>query len=201
MNTIVALTGLVLVAAATPGPNNFAVLQIAAVAGLRQAAAAISGIVCGSLALALLVQAGLGALITRHSVLARALAIGGAAYLAYGGVRLMQRGFSQAAPRSSSSSSGAATVRSLFAFQFTNPKAWLLVVTAVAALRERGGSEGKLLITAVLLLTVIPAACLAGWALLGWGLRRATASGHARPWVTRVLGLLLVASAAALALS
>src|SRR5207253_7438049 len=53
MNVLLGVSGLIFVSAVTPGPNNIAVLRIAGEQGLRATAAAILGVVLGSLAILL----------------------------------------------------------------------------------------------------------------------------------------------------
>ena len=85
-----------------------------------------------------------------------------------------------------------------FAFQFGNPKAWMLVLTAAAAAQCRGCSAFRGSVALLALLTVIPAICLTGWALLGRALIRHLTGPTRQAWFERSIGLLLLATAVSL---
>lgn len=126
MNTYLAVTGLVALGALTPGPNNLVVLDAGSRGGVAAALAPIAGVVAGSLALLALVAAGLAVPLSSPPLRA-ALALAGAAYLAVLGAGLLRtRRASTPAkvlPRG---------LLGLFAFQFANPKAWMLAASVVA---------------------------------------------------------------------
>jgi len=185
MNMLLGVSGLIFVSAVTPGPNNIAVLRIAGEQGLKATAAAILAVVLGSLALLIVTQAGLDFVAARHEWLRGATTVGGVGYLLYIGASTIYR----------KPLSGA---WSLFAFQFANPKAWVLILTAAAAARRSGRSPSDVLITLVALLTVIPITCLMGWALLGRALMRCVQDARRQAWLARAMGMLLIASAASL---
>lgn len=161
MNTYYAVAALIALGALTPGPNNLVVLGAGARGGLWAALPPIAGIVAGSLAMLAVVAAGFA--LPLSSPPTRSLvALAGAVYLAALGVRLLR------AP--AATDANAATLprnaAGLFAFQFANPKAWLLAASVVALAPSRD---------AVLfaLYAAIPALSLALWAgagamLAGW---------------------------------
>lgn len=187
---LVAVAALVLVAAVTPGPNNLVVLRAAAGAGLVGALPAIAGILAGSLALLALVAAGAGAAFAAEPRLRAAIAIGGSLYLAWLGVRLLRARRGRDAGGQRAPLDGALA---LFAFQFLNPKAWLMVVTATAAAPALAFWQ----LAAVF--TVVPAACLILWSASGAALSRLLARPAVATWFDRSMGALLVACAVALA--
>jgi threonine/homoserine/homoserine lactone efflux protein len=200
MNTLVGVGWLIFISAVTPGPNNIAVLQIAGERGLKAAAAAITGIVVGGFALVLLIQAGLGAVAARHEWLRGGITLGGAAYLAWLGATIVHRGFSSEDGTRDPARKDFHSAWSLFTFQFTNPKAWILVLTATAVARCSGCSNPGPMTALAVLMTVIPATCLLGWALLGRVVARHAQGAAKQAWLARSLGLLLIAAAASLAL-
>lgn len=201
--TLIGAAGLLVAGAISPGPNNFVVMREAARAGWRGACRAIGGIVLGSLALLALASAGLGAALVAEPRLATAVAIVGGVYLAVLGVQLagvrpltMRPAARLAGARPLAARSAPALpagVWGLFAFQFLNVKAWLLVLTVAAAAQASLGVAGALPMLAGFFV-LVPAACLALWAWAGVALRRALRRPETRVVVDRVMGLLLVAS-------
>jgi threonine/homoserine/homoserine lactone efflux protein len=192
--TLLATVGVLVVGSMTPGPANFVVMREAGRAGWRGALSATAGIVAGTLALLLLVYAGVGAALAAAPRFAAAVATVGCAYLLGLGLRLAAARCSAARerwPRPPVEEWG------LVAFQLLNPKAWLLVLTVTASAQAELGPRLALpgLIT---LFTLVPATCLALWAWTGVALERRLRSPATRALIDRAMGMLLIASAALL---
>ncbi|MEX2124760.1 MAG: hypothetical protein WD795_12775 [Woeseia sp.] len=83
----------------------------------------------------------------------------------------------------------------LAGFQFLNPKSWVLVLTAVAAMPTQ--TPAAILQLAALFL-LIPAVCLLLWSWFGALLMRALANSRISAWFDRAMGGTLAASAAVL---
>jgi threonine/homoserine/homoserine lactone efflux protein len=196
--TLLGTVGLLVAGAMTPGPNNFIVMREAVRAGWRGALPAIAGIVGGSLALLLLAAAGVGTMLAAEPRLARAVAVVGCLYLAWLGVRLLVSSGSLEA--GAADAPGLPTgIWGIFAFQFLNPKAWLLVLTVTASAQATLGPVAALPPLAALFI-VIPSACLALWSGAGVFLERRLRHEAAKRWLDRSMGLLLVGSAVLLLL-
>jgi len=194
MQALTAIAVLMFVSAITPGPNNMIVLRRASSGGLVAAVPAMTGIVAGGVAMFALAEAGLAALVVDSPRLLTAIVLGGGLYLAYLGLVLMR---SSGAPTAAVSAGGG--VLAMFAFQFANPKAWVLVMTAVGASRRAGDPQGWLDVATVpALFAVISLVCLCAWALLGRLASRLIEASSARAWFDRVMGLVLIASAISL---
>jgi threonine/homoserine/homoserine lactone efflux protein len=187
MQSVLGVAGMVLAAAITPGPNNLVVLRTAARAGMAGALPAIAGIVGGGLVLLAAAAAGAGALYRAEPRLQWIVAAGGCLYLSWLGIRLMWP--RRNAQTGDSLPSGGLA---LFGFQFLNPKAWVMVLTASSATSEIGFP----LLAA--LFALIPLVCLLAWSALGSALSARLSAGTAR-WLDRAMGALLVASAIAFA--
>src|SRR5437762_8835200 len=124
MNVLLGVSGLIFVSAVTPGPNNIAVLRIAGEQGLKATAAAILGVVLGSLALLIVTQAGLDFVAARHEWPRRAITVGGVGYLLYIGASTIYRSVGTTEGALAPARKPLSGAWSLFAFQFANPKAW-----------------------------------------------------------------------------
>ena len=188
MHALLGVSGLVLVAAITPGPNNLVILREAARAGVTGALPAIAGIVAGSVALLAAVLAGAGAAFEAEPRLRSIIGIAGCLYLAWLGIRLLRSRGSQAAAGQLPTGAPA-----LFGFQFLNPKGWVMVLTATSA------APGAPLWHLAALFALIPLLCLLAWALLGSAISSALARPAVAVWFDRAMGALLLTSAIALA--
>jgi threonine/homoserine/homoserine lactone efflux protein len=186
VEALIGAAGTIAAAALTPGPNNLVVMRTAARGGLAGALPAIGGIVLGSLALLAVVVAGAGAVFDAVPRLRAALAIAGCLYLVYLGARLLLSG---ADAGTGSQVRLPVGVAGLFGFQFLNPKSWVLVLTATAATPAGWGAVARFAQLGALF-AVISTACLLLWATLG-----AAGGGRAGPWLDRLSGGLLIASA------
>jgi threonine/homoserine/homoserine lactone efflux protein len=199
MNVEIGIGGLILVAAITPGPNNLLVLQLATERGIKYALPAITGVVAGGLVMFALAQIGLGAVVARHAWLQIGTVTCGAIYLAALGLLLVYRSFSAVSIAASSAPGAPKGGLPLFAFQFVNPKTWVLVLTVSAAAHCIGPCNAQSNeITLLLLLIAIPSGCLLAWAALGRVAARILQGGLARARFERVMGVLLIASAVSL---
>lgn len=188
--TLLAVAGLVTVGAATPGPNNLAVFRSAARGGIAAALPTMAGILAGGLVLVMVCWGGAGMLLDRLPGLRRVLTLAGCAYLAWLGVRLLGNSFRTL--RDDGRAELPAGVTGVFLFQFLNPKAWVMVLTAVSF--SGAGWLDALRLAAVF--TVIPACFLILWSALGAVLNRALQWPDCRRWFDRAVGTLLVACAA-----
>jgi threonine/homoserine/homoserine lactone efflux protein len=197
MNVAIGLSGLILSAAISPGPNNLMVLQLAGARGMKSALPAIVGIVAGGLVLIALAQFGLDAVMSRYPWLDYVFVAAGGAYLGALGLRLVYRSFGTAETQSESVPVAPLGAPALFVLQFANPKAWVLVLTVSAAARSAASAQFVL----PLLFVVISSASLLAWAVLGQVAARILQGGLARARFNRVMGALLIASAGSLALS
>lgn len=198
MQALVAVAMLIFVAAITPGPNNLMVLRAAANGGVRAAAPAIVSVMLGGVVMIELVEWGLVAVPNRLSSLRTGTVILGSIYLAWLGIEM---GWRDQAHDLSTPNVSAPFGRALglFAFQFANPKAWTLVLTAASAFHPDGGSaHAQIMLTTIFCL--ISSLCLTLWALLGSVAVRWLSRDSARRCFDRVMGIVLVASSVTLAL-
>jgi threonine/homoserine/homoserine lactone efflux protein len=150
----------------TPGPNNVMLTASGARFGFRRTVPHILGIGCGFVVQLLAVCAGLSALFERWPLLQTSLGWVGAAYLLYLGWRMLGRTDAQAA-----AASRPVTFLQAAAFQFLNPKAWVMTVTAASLFlpQELGLAARGAYMAAVMEGIGLP--CMAVWALFGSSLR------------------------------
>lgn len=174
----------------TPGPNNVMLTASGANFGLRRTLPHIVGVGVGFAVQLLAVCAGLSALFARWPALQRALGWVGAAYLLYLGWRLLGRSDTEAR-------AGRRPVTFLEAamFQFLNPKAWVMTLTAATlflpqelGLLLRGGYMAGIM-------EGIGVPCMTVWALFGSSLRGLLAAPRGRLAFNLAMALALATTA------
>jgi threonine/homoserine/homoserine lactone efflux protein len=149
-------------ASATPGPNNIMMLSAAAAHGLRRTLPQLAGVAIGFGLMVALVACGLGLPLAQSRTLQRAIQLVGAAWMAWLAWKIATApvtGDLRAAPPLS--------FLGACAFQWVNPKGWLMAVAATATFLPPGGNAlvfGPLI---GLVFTLVSLPCVGGWALIG----------------------------------
>jgi threonine/homoserine/homoserine lactone efflux protein len=174
----------------TPGPNNVMLTASGARFGLRRTLPHILGIVFGFVVQLLGVCAGLATIFTRWPTLQSALGWAGAAYLLYLGFSLLGRRDGEATAHAHP-----VTFLQAAAFQFLNPKAWVMTVTAATLFlpRELGPLLSGGYMAAVMESIGVP--CMLVWALFGSSLRRVIGAPRGRRVFNAAMALALASTA------
>lgn len=151
----------------TPGPNNVMLTASGATFGFRRTIPHMLGISSGCGIQLLAVCAGLGAIFMRWPQLQTALHWVGAAYLIYLGVRIL----GGSGPGHATATSRPLTFLQGAMFQFLNPKAWVISLTAATLFlpHDLGVLAAGIYMFAILVVVGLP--CIAVWALFGSSLR------------------------------
>ena len=150
----------------TPGPNNVMLTASGATFGFRQTVPHIFGICFGFSFVLLAVCAGLDAIFTRWPDLQTVLRWAGAAYLVYLGWRILRAGETKAGH-----SPKPLTFIEAAAFQFLNPKAWVMTLTAAAMFLPGELSLLAACAYMVAIMAIVNLPCITAWALFGSSLR------------------------------
>jgi threonine/homoserine/homoserine lactone efflux protein len=151
----------------TPGPNNVMLTASGATFGFRRTIPHLLGVSVGFGIELLLVCAGLGAIFARWPEIQTVLRWVGAIYLLYLGVRMLSSG-----PASAGASARPVTFLEAAVFQFLNPKAWVMTITAATLFlpHELGVLAAGAYMLLIMVIMNMP--CTAVWALFGSSLRR-----------------------------
>ena len=151
----------------TPGPNNVMLTASGATFGFRRTIPHLLGVSVGFGIELLLVCAGLGAVFTRWPEIQAMLRWVGAIYLLYLGARMLASG-----PANAASSARPVTFLEAAVFQFLNPKAWIMTITAATLFlpHELGVLAAGAYMLLIMVIMNMP--CTAVWALFGSSLRR-----------------------------
>jgi threonine/homoserine/homoserine lactone efflux protein len=161
------------VSSITPGPNNMMMLASGVNFGFRRSIPHWLGICGGFTFMLCAVGLGLHTLLANHPALYDILRYAGSAYLIWMAWRLATANASPAA-QDDDTPHGAARplgVLGAAAFQWVNPKAWVMAVTAMSAYLPARAQPTDVLAIA-LLFGVINLPCVACWAGGGAALRR-----------------------------
>jgi threonine/homoserine/homoserine lactone efflux protein len=187
---LVSLIGFVMVMVGTPGPNNLMLISAGANFGFRRSLPHILGIAFGCQILLLAVALGLGQLLTLYPRALVLLQIAGSLfllYLAYGLLRA--RSFNgqqntQAQPM---------TFLQAALFQWVNPKAWMMLITAIATYSDPDHFAWTITVISVAFV-VLGLPLISIWNLFGTSLRHWLRQEKYLLWFNRSMALLLVGS-------
>jgi len=162
-----------LVSSITPGPNNMMMLASGVNFGFRRSVPHWLGICGGFTFMLCAVGLGLHTLLADHPALYDVLRYAGSAYLVWMAWRLAT---ATAAPASQDDDAPKSEARPLgvwaaAAFQWVNPKAWVMAVTAMSTYLPARAQTIDVMVLA-LLFGVINLPCVACWAGGGAALRR-----------------------------
>jgi threonine/homoserine/homoserine lactone efflux protein len=186
---LLAFAAYAFVTSITPGPNNTMLLASGVTFGFGPSVPHILGISIGFAVMVLAVGLGVGALFTAVPLLYDLLRVVGALYLAYLAWRIARSG-----PVEGEGTAGKPlSFWQAAAFQWVNPKAWVMAMGAVTAYTPQQGYFANVVIVALVFM-LVNAPCVSAWAGTGVALRRILSDPR---WV-RVfnvgMALLLVAS-------
>lgn len=183
-----ALLAYAFVTSVTPGPNNFMLLASGVNFGFVRTIPHMFGISVGFFVLLLAVGFGLGAVFTAFPALHIVLKVIGAAYLIYLAWRI-------ATSRSLGSAGEVAAVPLTFlqaaAFQWVNPKAWVMALTAMAIYTNADRPFVSIwIVAAAFALVNLPS--VSSWAGFGTAMRGFLSDPTRLRWFNMAMGVLLV---------
>ncbi len=178
------------VSSITPGPNNLMLLSSGLNFGFRASIPHVLGISIGFAFMLVAVGLGLALAFERWPLLYQLLKIAGVAYLLW-----LAWGLASAGSLSLDRRAGAPKPMGFWAaaaFQWVNPKAWVMGVSAFATYMPAKGLTSVLLTATLFALINLPS--VAAWALCGSQLRHWLAEPARQRLFNRVMAALLVAS-------
>jgi threonine/homoserine/homoserine lactone efflux protein len=174
----------------TPGPNNIMITASGANFGFRRTIPHLMGIVIGFPVMTLAIGIGLGELFKTWPIVHTVLKYAGTAYLLYLAYRI-----ATAARGGEAQSRGRPlTFLEAAAFQWANPKGWMMAVGAISAYTTVGGNPflESLIIAATFGVIAVPAVGV--WAVFGVAVGRLLRSDRALGIFNLTMAALLVAS-------
>jgi len=190
LDLFLALVVFAFVTSITPGPNNFMLLASGVNFGFWRTVPHMCGIGVGFFALLLGVGFGLGALLVAYPQLHIALKIAGGAYLLYLAWRIAM---SRSLGEKGDAAARPMTFLEAAAFQWVNPKAWVMAVTAMAVYTD----PARPFLTVLLVATafaLVNFPSVSTWAGFGVALRGFLADPVRLKWFNIAMGVLLAAT-------
>ncbi|WP_027146525.1 LysE family translocator [Mesorhizobium sp. WSM3626] len=190
LDAFLALLVYAFVTSITPGPNNLMLLASGVNFGLVRSVPHMLGISIGFLVLLLAVGLGLGAVLTAFPALHTGLKIAGAVYLLYLAWKIaMSRSLS------GKRETDAWPMRFIdaAAFQWVNPKAWVMAITAMAVYTNPERPFLSVILIGVAF-TVVNLPSVSVWAGFGTALRGFLSDPVRLKWFNIAMGALLAAT-------
>ncbi|MFD0986369.1 LysE family translocator [Methyloligella solikamskensis] len=157
----------VFVMAITPGPNNMMLTTSGLIFGIRRTLPHMLGIPTGCAVQMAIVGAGLGAVFAVEPRIQLVIKIAGTLYLFW-----LARKLWRAADMPEAKAAEPISFFQAALFQFANPKAWVMVVTAVAAYTTPGPNYVASLVLLITVFVIVMLPCSATWLGFGAGLRQ-----------------------------
>ncbi|MDW5313209.1 LysE family translocator [Rhizobium sp. PL01] len=188
-DTLLALFLFAFTTSITPGPNNMMLFASGVNFGFARTIPHMFGIGAGFLSLLIAVGLGLGALLHSVPMLYMGLKFAGGAYLVWiawkiGTSRTLSEGKAGAVPM---------TFLQAAAFQWINPKAWVMAVTAMATYTsEQAYVTSVLIVGAIFAIVNVPS--VSTWAGFGSALRQWLSEPVRLKWFNITMAVLLVLS-------
>ncbi|MGQ0576625.1 MAG: LysE family translocator [Pseudonocardia sp.] len=180
----------VVATAGSPGPNNVMIMTSGANHGWRRSIPHLVGINIGFPLMIVVVGVGLGGLVVTSPVFHRILQPIGVLYLLYLAWRIA------AAPVevSGTASSRPLSLLQAAAFQWVNPKAWVMALGAIATYTVADGGYAWQVLVIAAAFMVLSTPCTGGWLWLGIALGQILHSPRRLRTFNVLMAVLLVAS-------
>lgn len=170
MDLLPALAAFAFVTSVTPGPNNLMLMASGANFGLRRTLPHMMGVALGFVVMAVLVGLGLVQVFAVLPGLYLGLKIACVVYLLY----LAWKIANAAAPKDGAAGGRPMTFLQAAAFQWVNPKAWAMALTAVTVYAP--GQDVSAVLAVAAIFGVINLPSVGSWAWAGLQMRRVLTS-------------------------
>lgn len=156
---------------ATPGLNNIMLTASGANFGFRRTIPHMLGVSTGFLTLISLVAMGLGAVFTSYPVLQTALKVAGSLYLIHLGIRIARTRSRRVAADGSASGRPMRFIEAV-AFQYANPKAWVMAISAVSTFTLTGDAYAASAVLVAITCSLVNLPSITLWAGFGTAIGR-----------------------------
>ena len=176
------------VSSITPGPNNLMLMASGANFGFRRTIPHMLGVALGFVFMVLLVGAGLVQVFDAYPISYTVLKVGSVVYLLYLAWKIANAGPAEAGEASGTPM----TFLQAAAFQWVNPKAWAMALTAISAYTPDQTLTAILLVGVVFGAVNLPS--VSSWTVLGQQMARVLTNPRRLTVFNWTMAVLLVAS-------
>jgi threonine/homoserine/homoserine lactone efflux protein len=168
---ITAMIAFAFVASITPGPNNLMLMASGTNFGIRRTIPHMFGVGIGFMIMVVLVGVGVMKIFDAFPVVRIALKIAGVLYLLYLAWKIATASAPEDRTDGSTGNAKPMTFLQAALFQWVNPKAWAMALTAVSTYTPSGQTFGAVLVVAIVFgIMNLPA--VTTWVVLGSRMRR-----------------------------
>jgi threonine/homoserine/homoserine lactone efflux protein len=185
---LLALVAFAFVSSITPGPNNLMLMASGANFGLRRTLPHLAGVALGFAFLALMLGAGLNRVFAAAPAAAVALKAASVVYMLW----LAWKIATAAAPGEARAGGRPFSFLQAVGFQWVNPKAWAMALTALAVYAPGGEAGAVVLVALIFALVNLPS--VAVWVFMGLRIRRFLGDPRRLALFNGTMAVLLVAS-------
>ena len=185
-SVLIALTAFAFVTSITPGPNNLMLMASGANFGLRRTVPHMLGVALGFGAMVAVLGLGLDRIIAHSPVIAQGFKFLSLAYVLWLAWKIAR----SAAPKADGKSTRPMGFLAACAFQWVNPKAWMMALGALSAYSAGAGG----VLGVALVFTAVNLPSVAVWAAMGQGLRGILQHPRRLRLFNGAMAVLLVAS-------
>lgn len=186
--TLPALALFAFVTSVTPGPNNLMLMASGANFGFRRSIPHMLGVALGFVVMAFVVGVGLAGLFATHPGFVTALEIASVIYMLWLAWKIAHA----AAPAERAAGGRPITFLQAAAFQWVNPKAWAMALTAVTVYAPERTVLAVALVALIFGVVNLPSVSV--WTVLGREVRRFLTTGRRLVAFNWTMAVLLVAS-------
>ncbi len=190
-NHLLPLALFALTMAGSPGPNNLMLTASGANFGFRRSIPHILGIILGMASMLLGLAAGLNVLFEEFPIIHQGLKVVGALFLFYLAWRIAT---AQGRLNQESADGRPLTLLEAMLFQFVNPKAWLINISALATFSTAGPEYWHSALWIVLVFTLVMLNTLPFWTSFGVFVGRLLSTPRALKRFNLGMGILTAAS-------
>jgi threonine/homoserine/homoserine lactone efflux protein len=174
----------------TPGPNNTMIMTSGLNYGIQRSLPHYLGIILGFPAMVIAVGLGLASLFEQYAVLHLMLKVAGASYLSFLAWKIASAPVSDL----SVTEGKPFTFLQAAAFQWVNPKAWVLAVGATATYTVAGSDYGLQVLVIAIIFLIFGAPCIMLWLWFGASLKRLLQKPETVKYFNYAMATLLVLS-------
>ncbi len=189
---LISLAAFALVSSITPGPNNLMLMASGANFGFKLTIPHMLGVTLGFMLMVLLVGLGLVQLFDAWPLSYTLLKIVSVAYLLFLAWKIARAGPPQSAADDAAARGQPLTFVQAALFQWVNPKAWAMALTALSVYSPSQSIAAVALVAAIFGLINLPSVSL--WILLGQQMRRLLTSPKRLAVFNISMAVLLLAS-------